>query len=180
MEPPSPPAGRARSGVLFEDMSDNDEELASDRRCNASAFEVFPVNKPPRRKRDTMARVYPSRTTVSKRRTTEQQGSTSNADANHFSTACHLESSCSHANSGVSGMAVNAQQIETPSGTSTSDLLDDRLVTDPDELYGENERALNGFMKLHPMLRKTSQRLKPNRPKCTLVILSLVCLSPQS
>jgi hypothetical protein len=43
--------------------------------------------------------------------------------------------------------------IEAPSGAASSDLLDDRVVVDPDENYSENERALTHFIRLHPMLR---------------------------
>jgi hypothetical protein len=61
-------------------------------------------------------------------------------------------SSSSNAPAGVSGMAVNPCQIEAPTVTDSNELLDDRKVADIDELYGENERALSNFMKLHPML----------------------------
>jgi hypothetical protein len=69
-------------------------------------------------------------------------------------------SSSSNAPSGVSGMAVNPCQIEAPAVTDSNELLDDRKVADIDELYGENERALSNFMKLHPMLSYTIELLE--------------------
>lgn len=37
-------------------------------------------------------------------------------------------------------------------------ILDSRHVTDPDESYSENEKALSEFLKLHPMLRWRATR----------------------
>ena len=44
MEPPSPSAEDVRSGVLFEDASDNEGPSTIDRHPNLSCVEVFPVN----------------------------------------------------------------------------------------------------------------------------------------
>jgi len=40
-------------------------------------------------------------------------------------------------------------------------ILDSRQVTDTDESYSENERALSNFLKLHPMLRYACVGLEP-------------------
>ena len=40
-------------------------------------------------------------------------------------------------------------------------ILDARQVTDTDESYSENERALSNFLKLHPMLRYARLGLEP-------------------
>lgn len=159
MEPPSPSAEDVRSGVLFEDASDNEGPSTIDRRPNLSCVEVFPVNKPPRRKRSSVevpaiacagmagtGATSKRRVAVAGRKSVEATKPTTADDS------AASGSSSSHAPAGVSGMAVNPCQIEAPTVTDSNDLLDDRKVADIDELYGENERALSNFMKLHPML----------------------------
>ena len=158
MEPPSPPAEDVRSGVLFEDASDNEGPSTTDRRPNLSCVDVFPVNKPPRRKRNSVdvpaiAGTGMAGTGATSKRRVAVAGRTSvRATKPTADDPAVAGSSSSHAPAGVSGMAVNPCQIEAPTVPDSNDLLDDRKVADIDELYGENERALSNFMKLHPML----------------------------
>jgi hypothetical protein len=156
MEPPSPSAEDVRSGVLFEDASDNEGPSTIDRHPNLSCVEVFPVNKPPRRKRDSVeghalsgAEITGTGATSKRRVAVSERKSVASTKPSDSAAA---GSSSSNAPAGVSGMAVNPCQIEAPTVTDSNELLDDRKVADIDELYGENERALSNFMKLHPML----------------------------
>ena len=164
MEPPSPSAEDVRRGVLFEDASDNECPSTIDRRPNSSCVEVFPVNKPPRRKRDSVEghALAGSEITgtgaTSKRRVAVSERKSVASTKPRDSAA--VGSSSSNAPAGVSGMAVNPCQIEAPPVTDSNELLDDRKVADIDELYGENERALSNFMKLHPMLSYTIELLE--------------------
>jgi len=157
MEPPSPPAEDVRSGVLFEDASDNEGPSTMDRRPNLSCVDVFPVNKPPRRKRNSVdvpaAGAGMAGTGAASKRRVAVAGRTSVEATKHTADDSAVAgASSSHPPAGVSGMAVNPCQIEAPTIPDSNDLLDDRKVADIDELYGENERALSNFMKLHPML----------------------------
>ena len=56
--------------------------------------------------------------------------------------------------------AVKTRDLSTP-----QDLLDDRVVCDPDENYSDNEKALTHFLRLHPMLvRMLPALLLPSPP----------------
>jgi hypothetical protein len=146
MEPPSPQAS-GRSGLLFETASDDEGRSAPEKNPRyAAAEDVFPVNNPPKRRKDTVNAVTRANSENSKRRV---QGKKPSSAAN----AAPPVSSTAAGPSSVSGMAVNPCQIESPhTQVGNDDFLDDRNVTDPDELYGENERALSNFIRLHPML----------------------------
>lgn len=139
-----------RSGVLFEDAEDNGPQSSiADRRTQFNSVDVFPVNKPPtRRKREAIV------PTQSKRTATCVKSASGSASV--------LES----ASTATTGMASNPCQIEAQTGTRGSDLLDDRNVADVDELYGENERALSNFIRLHPMLRYFGLKNASNPNAC--------------
>lgn len=126
-----------RSGVLFDSNDgENDGEHTTDRQqrnnIRFAPDDVFPVNKPPRKK--------------------WRVGTTkSSAAVPVVTSAC-----------GVSGLAVNPCQLpRAPVGERGTDLLDDRVMADIDEVYDDNEKALSEFIRLHPMLSldATSERI---------------------
>jgi hypothetical protein len=140
MEPPSPPL-EGRSGVLFEDASDKGYVATNDNK--PSAVDVFPVNNPPKRRKDTV-------NSVSRANSNAKQRSRSFSSTDKVAKS----SQPSVGQSSVSGMAVNPSPVERPPDADANmEFLDDRNVADLDELYGENERALSNFVRLHPMLR---------------------------
>jgi hypothetical protein len=85
--------------------------------------------------------------------------STSSASAASASATVAADPSAPSA-SGISNKAPRIA-VNPPGVHAGSSVLDDRDVVDSDELYMENERALNNFLKLHPMLSldATNERL---------------------
>lgn len=127
-------------GALFEAASDEDEGPSHQAAGGVpfAADEVYPVNNPPTKR---------PRLNESKRKAKGK------VDKKAAPAKPTIDTS--------SITASNPAQIEAPSGERGDDLLDNRNVPDTDELYGENERALSNFIKLHPMLSldSTSERL---------------------
>ena len=157
-----------RSGVLFEEDKDNNNQPTSEHHPRFNAVEVFPCNKPPaRRKReDTTLRTQSKRPAA---RGTAASSTTAAASSSITTTAAALTAAASTTTTTAatsalglcSGLACNPCQIETHNSSRGTDLLDDQNVVDKDELYGENERALSNFIRLHPMLSldATSDRM---------------------
>jgi len=126
-----------RSGVLFDSKGGEKEvDYQADRQQRThirfAPDDVFPVNKPPRKK-------WRVGTTKPRAAVPVVAGA-----------------------SGVSGLAVNPCQLpRAPAGERGTDLLDDRVMADVDEVYDDNEKALSEFIRLHPMLSldATSDRI---------------------
>ena len=123
-----------RPGALYNNGSeDEDDDVFLDAGVDVGRVaphpeDVFPVNKPPKRRKGPGA--------VGKRKKTSGAAPTVSATPSN----------------GLAGMT--PASIDTaPKEERGDDLLDDRVMTDPDELYNDNERALSSFLRLHPMLR---------------------------
>lgn len=104
------------------------------RKPSVSIDEIFAVNKPPSKRKTPP----PPTGAKPRRRPTAAAPPAPSAKAQAISDA------------------VQARDHSVP-----TDLLDDRVVCDPDENYSENERALTQFLRLHPMLSldATSERM---------------------
>jgi len=139
--------GPSRSGVLFSGTAGVCEDETPGRRASlrlqATDDQIFPVNKPPNQK----WRVGTTRTAQGRQTPKTPKKPTPLNGATEAS--------------GVAGMAINPCQLPRPIGSRGTDLLDDRIVADIDELYDENEKALSSFVRLHPMLSldATSERI---------------------
>ena len=123
----------AKNGVLFDHLSEA-EDAAAQQHSHAPD-NVFPVNKPPKRR----ARATGPQ---AKKRSKPKNGK------------AKVVTPSSTENAGTSGLALNPTQLTSPPEPHErgNDLLDDRVIADPDEIYDENEKALSSFVKLHPML----------------------------
>jgi len=181
MEAKSQAVRENRVGVLYEDAANDDDapNLATERRPSSSVA-IFPVNAPPSRRKRQMAPADVSHplkvataSAASKRLASSAASSASAAAASVAAAAASSSSTAappppnadgsgttaaaaaaaSSSNGGVLGMATNPLSIELPAKPMDDhEFLDSRQVADADELYGENERALSNFIKLHPML----------------------------
>lgn len=142
-----PTAPSERSGVLFNQVAGEDETDA-DRMQKFVPDDVFPVNKPPRKRERADG-------PIAKR----SRGGAETSKPSKKATVATAETAATAA--GVAGTALNPCQLPRPPGEPSADLLDDRAVADVDEIYDDNERALSEFIRLHPMLSldATSDRM---------------------
>jgi hypothetical protein len=118
------------------------------RRSKHGVGEIFKANKPPTKRRPPPA---PEQSTSSAAKARRKASSSGNQTQNT-------------PGSGASPAVFT--RIEKKDVTTLSDLLDDRIVADPDENYNENERALSSFLRLHPMLSyaRSAPRHSPSLP----------------
>ena len=144
------PLPSERSGVLFDNLSGDEEATtATDRMQRIVPDDVFPVNKPPSRKKDRVDAPVAKRPRGDTARATKKQPNKGVAGGSSTATAATETSGMS----GVAGTAANPHQLMRAPGAPGSDLLDDRVMADADEVYDDNERALSEFIRMHPMLR---------------------------
>ena len=139
-DPPHPdPADDAQDEAIDEADDDDDTPrivapVIPKRRSKHGVGEIFKANKPPTKRRPPPA---PEQNTSSAAKARRKASSSGNQTQNT-------------PGSGASPAVFT--RIEKKDVTTPSDLLDDRIVADPDENYNENERALSSFLRLHPML----------------------------
>jgi len=152
------PLPRERGGVLFDNLSGDEEATtATDRMQRFVPDDVFPVNRPPSRKKDRVDAPVAKRPRGDTARTTKKPPKGVASGSSNQTTAA--TETCG--TSGVAGAAPNPYQLARPPGAPGSDLLDDRVVGDADEVYDDNERALSEFIRMHPMLRYAFRTLPP-------------------
>ena len=135
------------------DSQDNEDDFSQNRPLtDVSAFEIFSVKQPPRKRARGSTANTQSSTRAPKR-----------APKKKVTIAKPEVGESSSAGGGGSGPANNASdpqstgKIGVPISKATvtergNDLLDHRDMPDADELFSENEHALTNFLRLHPQL----------------------------
>lgn len=137
---PRAPPVNARGGILFAAQTGTDDVVVPKRR-QISGDGIFKCNQPPKKQRK--AKAAPAGPSSAAAVPTAPVAPKS-ANAAPTATA--------NAVSAVCGTAPNPHQLRRQEGERGDDLLDDRVCPDPDETFGENEKALTEFIRLHPML----------------------------
>ena len=144
---PQAPAVNARNGILFAAPS-LDTGAVIPKRRQVSGDGIFPVKSSAKKQRKgKVGSAHAAGAASSSAAPAAPKSAAPTATASAVSSVC--------------GTAPNPHQIHQQEGERGTELLDDRVCPDFDETFGENEKALTEFIRLHPMLSldSTSEKM---------------------